>query len=558
MVKTLPFADIQVPTPGFGCMGLNHGFGYNYTLEEAEPVLLKAIELGCTFWDTAVIYHAGMNEKLIGDFFRKHDLRDKVFIASKCGFNTFNEDGTPGDGRLTNSASHIKRYIEGTTERLGSAPDLYYLHRIDPDTPLEESIPALDEIRKAGKTKYIGLSECSAATLRKANSIAKIDAVQAEYSPFETVHETNGLIDTARELGVAFVAFSPLGRGWLVDDCNINTPDDFPPNDFRRKVPKFQGENFHKNRAIRDEIRKLAARKGCKTTQIALAWVAEQGLIAIPGTTKPHRLEENWASRDIVLTAEEKKELRRIIEEAKPVGDRNGTSESIKSIISNLNAATLDSNTEVVVAPPAVYLGLARSVADSKIGISAQNVFDRANGAFTGETSVSMLKDLGVNWTLTGHSERRVILKETDEFIAAKTKFAIDNGVNVILCIGETLEERESGATMQVCERQLNAAAAVLSAADWAHVVIAYEPVWAIGTGKVATTTQAQEVHAEIRKWLAAKVSAEAADNTRIIYGGSVTDANCKDLAKEADIDGFLVGGASLKPAFVDIVNAKL
>ncbi|KAI5304078.1 triosephosphate isomerase, partial [Ascosphaera pollenicola] len=236
----------------------------------------------------------------------------------------------------------------------------------------------------------------------------------------------------------------------------------------------------------------------------------------------------------------------------------NETSESIKSIISNLNAASLDSNTEVVVAPPAVYLALARSVADSKIGISAQNVFDRANGAFTGETSVAMLKDLGVNWTLTGHSERRVIMKETDEFIAAKTKYAIDNGVNVILCIGETLEERESGATMKVCERQLAAAAAVLSPADWAHVVIAYEPVWAIGTGKVATTAQAQDVHAEIRKWLAAKVAPEAAENTRIIYGGSVTDANCKELGKAADIDGFLVGGASLKPAFVDIVNAKI
>ncbi|KAI5284197.1 triosephosphate isomerase, partial [Ascosphaera aggregata] len=237
----------------------------------------------------------------------------------------------------------------------------------------------------------------------------------------------------------------------------------------------------------------------------------------------------------------------------------NGTSESIKSIISNLNAATLDPNTQVVVAPPTAYLSLAKSLVDSsKIAVSAQNVFDRANGAFTGETSASMLKDLGVEWTLTGHSERRTIIKETDEFIAAKTKFAVDNGVNVILCIGETLGERESGATMQVCERQLEAAAAVLSPADWAHVVIAYEPVWAIGTGKVATTTQAQEVHAEIRKWLATKINGQVAENTRIIYGGSVTDANCKDLAKEADIDGFLVGGASLKPAFVDIVNAKL
>ncbi|KAI5305984.1 54S ribosomal protein L22, mitochondrial [Ascosphaera pollenicola] len=316
MVKTLQFGDIQVPSPGFGCMGLNFCMGYNLSLEEAEPVLLKAIELGCTFWDTAVIYAAGLNEKLLGDFIRKHNVRDKVFIASKCGFNVF------GDGSVTNKAAHIMEYIDGTIERLGFAPDLYYLHRIDPNTPLEESITALDEIRKAGKTKYIGLSECSAATLRKANSIAKIDAVQAEYSAFETVHETDGLIDTARELGVAYVAYSPLGHGWLVDEFKYNSPDEFAPDDFRRKVPKFQGENFYKNKAIQDQIRKLAARKGCKTTQVALAWVASQGMIAIPGTTKPHRLEENWASREIELTEEETQELRRIIDDAKPVGDR--------------------------------------------------------------------------------------------------------------------------------------------------------------------------------------------------------------------------------------------
>ncbi|OQE44356.1 hypothetical protein PENCOP_c002G00933 [Penicillium coprophilum] len=319
MVKTLPFGDIQVPTPGFGAMGLSFGLGSNLSLEEAEPVLLKAIELGCTFWDTAVVYQAGVNEKLLGDFVRKHNVRDKVFIASKCGFNVFG-----GDGSVTNSASHIKEYIEGTIERLGFAPDLYYLHRIDPNTPLTESIPALDEIRKAGKTKYIGLSECSAATLRKANSIAKIDAVQAEYSAFETVHETDGLIDTAKELGVAYVAYSPLGHGWLVDNFDYKSPDDFAPDDFRRKSPKFQGENFYQNRAIVEEIKKLAVQKGCKISQIAIAWVISQGMIPIPGTTKATRLEENWASRDIELTEEEKKTMRQIIDAAKPHGNRYG------------------------------------------------------------------------------------------------------------------------------------------------------------------------------------------------------------------------------------------
>lgn len=167
-------------------------------------------------------------------------------VASKCGLKCFN-----GESGVDNSPSHIKEYIEGTIERLGFTPDLYYLHRIDPNTPLEESIPALDEIRKAGKTRYIGLSECSAKTLRKADSsesrrailkhhplikliVAKIDAVQAEYSAFETGHETNGLIDTAKELGVAYVAFSPLGHGWLVDKFDYNSPDDFAEGDFRR------------------------------------------------------------------------------------------------------------------------------------------------------------------------------------------------------------------------------------------------------------------------------------------------------------------------------------
>lgn len=243
------------------------------------------------------MYQAGVNEKLLGDFIQKHNVRDKIFLASKCGFTCFSENVG-----VTNSASHIKEYIEGTIERLGFTPDLYYLHRIDSNTPLEESIPALDEIRKAGKAKYIGLSECSAATLRKANSIAHIDAVQAEYSAFATLHETDGLIDTAKELGVAYVAYSPLGHGWLVDDFPFNSPDNFAPNDFPRTVPKFQGGNFYKNKGIVDEIKKLASQKGCALPQIALAWVASQGMIAIPGTTKAKRSEENWLSPNLSIS----------------------------------------------------------------------------------------------------------------------------------------------------------------------------------------------------------------------------------------------------------------
>jgi triosephosphate isomerase len=237
----------------------------------------------------------------------------------------------------------------------------------------------------------------------------------------------------------------------------------------------------------------------------------------------------------------------------------NGTKESIKSIIKGLNDAQLDSNVEVVIAPPALYLQLAQDqIKKDNVQVSAQNVYDKPNGAFTGEISVAQLKDSEVHWTILGHSERRTILGETDEVVASKTKSAIDGGVSVVWCCGESLEEREAGNTVAVVERQLAALAAKISGDDWKKIVIAYEPIWAIGTGKVATVQQAQEVHEAIRKWLKAKVSDAVAEETRILYGGSVNGKNCKDLAKEKDIDGFLVGGASLKPEFVDIINSNL
>lgn len=210
-------------------------------------------------------------------------------------------------------------------------------------------------------------------------------------------------------------------------------------------------------------------------------------------------------------------------------------------------SVNLDVNyTEVVVAPPALYLLLVRELLKPAIEVAAQNVFDKPNGAFTGEISVAQLKDSNITWTIVGHSERRTLLKETDEVVAAKTKAAVDGGVGVIWCCGESLEQREAGETVAVVEKQLTALKAVL--ADWSKIVIAYEPIWAIGTGKVATVQQAQDVHESIRKWLLANVGDKVAEETRILYGGSVNGKNCKDLSKEKDIDGFLVGGASLKP----------
>ncbi|ORZ39014.1 triose phosphate isomerase [Catenaria anguillulae PL171] len=237
----------------------------------------------------------------------------------------------------------------------------------------------------------------------------------------------------------------------------------------------------------------------------------------------------------------------------------NGTLAANKALVDTLNSAAIPTDkVEVVVAPPAIYLESVRKQLAPAMGVAAQNCYHEASGAFTGELSPAMLKDIGVAWTLEGHSERREYFGESSEFVAKKTAFAVQHGIKVIACIGEKLAEREAGTTFDVCAEQLAPLAKHLTKDQWAHVVIAYEPVWAIGTGKVATPDQAQDVHAFIRKWLAEHVSAEVAQATRIIYGGSVNAKNCADLATRQDIDGFLVGGASLKPEFVNICQARL
>ena len=212
------------------------------------------------------------------------------------------------------------------------------------------------------------------------------------------------------------------------------------------------------------------------------------------------------------------------------------------------------SKVEVVVAPAAIHTHTVQSVVSNNVNVATQNLSLTGDGAYTGEYSAGMIKDMGIKYTLTGHSERRTLFGETDEDVAKKTKVALDNGFTVLACIGELKEEREGGITKQVNERQLNAIRAECD--DWSNIVIAYEPVWAIGTGLTATPEIAQETHAEIREWLAANVSKEASDSVRILYGGSVSDANAADLISQPDIDGFLVGGASLKPAFHTIVEA--
>ncbi|GFZ49375.1 Triosephosphate isomerase [Saitozyma sp. JCM 24511] len=235
----------------------------------------------------------------------------------------------------------------------------------------------------------------------------------------------------------------------------------------------------------------------------------------------------------------------------------NGSVKMIKSIVDELNKGAFDGSNDIVVAPPAIYLLGVKDSLKEPVQVAAQNCFTESSGAFTGEISPNQLKDADIHWVILGHSERRSLFGDTDNLVADKTKAAIAAGLSVIACIGESLEEREKGVTNQVVERQLEAIAAAIQPDDWKKIVIAYEPVWAIGTGKVATVQQAQETHADIRKWLAKRISPEAADSIRIIYGGSVNGKNSSELAQAADIDGFLVGGASLKPEFIDICKVK-
>ena len=233
----------------------------------------------------------------------------------------------------------------------------------------------------------------------------------------------------------------------------------------------------------------------------------------------------------------------------------NGDKNQVTDIVETLKKGPLDPNVEVVVGVPAIYLSYVKSIIPDSIGVAAQNCWKVPKGAFTGEISPAMIKDVGANWVILGHSERRTIFGEKDELVAEKVAHALEQGLKVIACTGETLEEREGGKTEEVVFRQTKALVPAIGN-NWANVVIAYEPVWAIGTGKTASPQQAQDVHASLRNWLSTNVSPDVANSVRIQYGGSVTAANAKELAACPDIDGFLVGGASLKPEFVSIVNA--
>ncbi|KAF2076550.1 hypothetical protein CYY_002164 [Polysphondylium violaceum] len=224
----------------------------------------------------------------------------------------------------------------------------------------------------------------------------------------------------------------------------------------------------------------------------------------------------------------------------------NGNKASIKALVSELNKVESKSNVEIIIAPPSIYLDYTQSLVDSgKIQLSAQNCYSETKGAFTGEIAAEMVKDLNINWVIIGHSERRSIFGESGELLAKKTKHAIDIGLKVIFCIGEQLADRQSSKTEAVLSAQLGDLKS-LDKKQWDSIVIAYEPVWAIGTGVTATPDQAQDTHKYVRSWLKDNIDETVAAKTSIMYGGSVGAANCNALAEKPDVDGFLVGGASL------------
>lgn len=236
----------------------------------------------------------------------------------------------------------------------------------------------------------------------------------------------------------------------------------------------------------------------------------------------------------------------------------NETVAEVKQLVKELNDGDVPDDCEIIVAPTFIHLQMVKDTLKAPYQVSAQNAWVKGTGAFTGEIAPELLKDLGVGWVILGHSERRALIPESNELVAEKADYSLHHGLKTIVCIGETLKQRDDDELWTVLGGQLDAVAAKLKEDDWSNVVIAYEPVWAIGTGKVATPEQAQEVHAFVRKWAADKVSSPVASTLRIIYGGSVNDKNADELAAKEDIDGFLVGGASLKgPAFVAIANAS-